>query len=189
MVYFRFLFHQRPYNQEPKERRFINVQHGVRPFSLRLLTALALLLSAHLGCLFQKDGIPNVIRSSRITSPNSQWDAVLDTVDNGLGFGMGLLYEEVHLERKGAVPLVHGDPGKTVIFYVEKADYDHNEVTASWTDSSHLVIEYAGNETYGPRVPMLGNVSITFHQISKPSTIGPPGKAPMPSPGTPPGHP
>ena len=64
----------------------------MRPTWKSISNALPLTVSTTLcGCG------PVVQNSSDVTSPDLQWTATLELVDNNLGWGQGLLYDEIHL--------------------------------------------------------------------------------------------
>src|SRR5262245_12473292 len=72
----------------------------------------AILFSA-VACLSCSDS-PRVLNSHPYKSPNAKWVATLEEVDNGLGFGLGAVYDEVHLTEQREAIGRPGDPGTSV---------------------------------------------------------------------------
>lgn len=97
------------------------------------------------ACLFyslKDEGKPIVISTSDVTSPDTRWVATLETVDNGLGFGLGRLYDEVHVRRPHDVISDHGDPDESVVFYIDSTENAGNAPRVTWSGATHLVIKY-----------------------------------------------
>ena len=65
------------------------------------------------GC---QDGIPIVLESHRVPSPDNAVEAIVERVDNGLGFGQGAVYDEVHVQRARTAVTEHGDRSDSVVF-------------------------------------------------------------------------
>ena len=119
----------------------------------------SILLTACAGC---EGGTPVVIESQRVPSSDKVLEVVVERVDNGLGFGQGAVYDEIHVVRRGTPVLKHGDHSNTVLFYVmEETDAD-NRATASWRGPRQLVITYDGRRTPGHFVRRLGDVSVGY---------------------------
>jgi hypothetical protein len=114
------------------------------------------------GC---DDGKPIVIHSQELLSPDGAYAATLEQVDNGLGFGQGALYEEVHLRRRGEPVGAHGDPGASVVFYAESTYQGKNDVRLTWLDSRHLRVSYGRKQRPGRAIGALGGVAIEFVPI------------------------
>lgn len=57
--------------------------------------------------------------ATRYPSPDSKWVATLEEVDNELGFGQGMLYDEFHLQLANEKILGHGDADSSAIFYAD----------------------------------------------------------------------
>jgi len=111
------------------------------------------------GC---EDGDPIVKRSQAYPSPDSIYAATLEEVDNGLGFGQGALYEEVHITRRGESVGAHGNPGRSVVFYVESTYKVGSGVKVSWLDSRHLRVEYSRDLHPGRALSNWDGVAIEF---------------------------
>lgn len=111
------------------------------------------------GC---EDGKPIVGRSQAYPSPDGAFTATLEEVDNGLGFGQGALYDEVHLTRQGEAIGKHGDSGRSVIFYAESDYKVGSEVKVTWIGSRHLRVEYGREQHPGRAVRKLDGIAIEF---------------------------
>lgn len=111
------------------------------------------------GC---DEGKPIVIHSQDFPSPDAAFIATLEQVDNGLGFGQGALYDEVHLRRRGEAVGAHGESGSSVVFYAESTYQAKNGVRLTWLDSRHLRVEYEREERPGRAVRTLSGVAIEF---------------------------
>ena len=108
------------------------------------------------------DGTPIVGQSSQIISPDSAFVATLEVVDNGLGFGQGALYEEVHVTRAGQPLGAHGDPGKSVVFYAESTYENGRDVHVRWVTARRLRVEFDSKQKPGREVRRLGDVEVEF---------------------------
>lgn len=121
------------------------------------------ILSA-LGCVACSDGIPVVVEAERIGSPDSKHEATIELVDNGLGFGQGALYDEVHVWVPGAA-FVHGDPDGTVVFYAESTYREGVKPTVHWIDAERLLIRYPNKNAPGRMKSQILNVAIVYEPI------------------------
>ena len=101
---------------------------------------LAYIAIATVGCT---DGKPDVMESKAYLSPDSHWSAVSERVDNGMGFGLGRLYEEVHLLPSERRIEAHGDESPSVIFYIESEQTEADRPKIEWLDGRHIRIEYS----------------------------------------------
>lgn len=124
---------------------------------LCILPLLALALG---GC----GGEPVVIRSQAFPSPDGAYTATLEEVDNGLGFGQGALYDEVHLTRQGESTGRHGDPGRSVGFYAESTYKNGGAVKIEWLDRQHLRVKFGGEQRPGRISASLNGVAIEYRQ-------------------------
>lgn len=125
-------------------------------FSRHLVLVFACVLA---GC---DEGRPIVLQSQEFPSPDGAYTATLEQVDNGLGFGLGALYDEVHLRRRGEPVGAHGEPGRYVVFYAESTYQGKGSVRLSWLDSRHLLVEYAREQRPGRTTRTLSGVAIDF---------------------------
>ncbi|MEO6279882.1 hypothetical protein [Roseateles sp.] len=127
-----------------------------------VITSFLLVILA--GC---EDGKPVVGRSQAYPSPDGAFTATLEEVDNGMGFGLGALYDEVHLTRQGEAVGKHGDSGRSVVFYAESAYKVGSEVKITWIDSRHLRVELGGEQRPGRAVGQQGDIAIEFRRRSR----------------------
>lgn len=107
---------------------------------------------------------PIVLKADDFVSPDSHWTATLERVDNGLGFGQGALYYEVHLSKTGSWRYFwrHGDPEKSVIFYAPVGYPESKEPEIKWTDSQHLLILCRDLNNAGRKVLRFHDVDIRY---------------------------
>jgi hypothetical protein len=107
---------------------------------------------------------PVVENSSDRLSPDFRWTATLELVDNGLGFGQGMLFDEVHVSHPHAWRFLwgHGEPDKSVVFYVYSDDTPRHKPVLRWADAHHLVIQYSGQYEPGRQLTRFSEVTITY---------------------------
>jgi hypothetical protein len=123
-----------------------------------------------LACAGCSDGVPIVLESSRVPAPDSDWVATVERVDNGLGFGQGALYDEIHVAKAGTEIDNHGDPSHSGIFYVmEETDADLR-ATASWAGPRRLVISYDARRSPGRMLRQAGDVTIDYEPTRPPTS-------------------
>lgn len=101
------------------------------------------------ACSTSDDGHPIVTQKSELASPDGKWIATLELVDNGLGFGLGVLYDEVHLRRVNEPILDHGDDSKSSVFYIDAMETPAVTPNIRWYSSTHLIINYDGKPNTG----------------------------------------
>jgi len=78
------------------------------------------------------------------SSPDHRLVATLEELDNGLGFGQGMLYDEIHIHRPDERVSDHGDDDRSAIFYANSMGRQTDEKPKiKWIDSSHLLIVYS----------------------------------------------
>lgn len=92
---------------------------------------------------FKDDGKAMVGTTSDVRSPDMQWIATLETVDNGLGFGQGMLFDEIHIRRPNERILDHGDTDDSSVFYIDSMGQSNHPPRIRWDDSTHLIVTYA----------------------------------------------
>jgi len=109
---------------------------------------------------------PSVIKSLRYQSPDGKWEAVLERVDNGLGFGLGALYDEVHLVESGKSISQHGDTCSNVLFYRNSSEDSEITTQVTWLDSKHLQIKYPANPKPGRALTEYHSFSVNFIPIA-----------------------
>jgi len=95
---------------------------------------------------------PMVGHVTRYPSPDLKWVATLEEVDNGLGFGQGMLYDEVHLQLANEKIVDHGDADSSAIFYADSmGKQDTLPPRLHWVNATHLVIAYDLNRIESTR--------------------------------------
>jgi hypothetical protein len=109
------------------------------------------------------DGQPMVGECIDVSSPNGSWIATLEVVDNGLGFGQGALYDEVHLRRPNETISSHGDRAESAIFYIDAMGHSNERPRLNWRDATHLVIGYDSKASESGRP---GKHITSFHGVS-----------------------
>jgi hypothetical protein len=128
---------------------------------------LGLAVSFLVACVYafsQWDGDkPIVITSSELESPSKDWIATQETVDNGLGFGQGMVYDEVHIRAPNETISNHGDRAESTVFYIEAMGASGEPPRLIWRDSTHLIISYDGSKRTGNGP---GKGLTNFHGIS-----------------------
>ncbi len=106
----------------------------------------ALLLSFVIAVVyaFHNDGQPIIVKHVDLASPNGNSIVTLEEVDNGLGFGHGMLYDEVHIRHSGEKISDHGDEDRSTVFYANSMG-SQSEVRPQikWIDSTHILISYS----------------------------------------------
>ena len=127
-----------------------------------LLAAIAPIL----GLVACDDGKPIVLKTAEIASPDGKWMAVLEEVDNGLGFGQGALYQEVHILPPHEKARSHGNPSSSNVFYAESAYGEGPGVTVRWLDSKHLQISYNPNQRPGKLVKSFFGIDIEARPVA-----------------------
>jgi hypothetical protein len=134
------------------------VRRGIRGLVFILAGSITLL-----GC-----GRPTIVNSSELLSPDLRWTVTLEHVDNGLGFGQGLLYDEVHLSTSKRWRLFwrHGEPDKSAIFYVNSAD--GYPPKARWIDPQHLLVIYPACNTPGRALTRFESVFVSYETFTVP---------------------
>jgi hypothetical protein len=113
------------------------------------------------GC---KDGIPIVLSSSSVASPDARWEATLDEVDNGLGFGQGRAFYELHLQEHGAKVVRRCEESVSCVFYVEETA-NNGKPTTEWTAPRRLTVKYRTSTTPIRQVPRYMDVQIDYRPI------------------------
>lgn len=120
-----------------------------------LLLTLALLLVA---CSDE----PITLRAQRIDSPDTKRSAVIEELDNGLGFGLGALIHEIHVVESSEQVRLHGDRSRSVVFYANTTDYKGVPITARWLSSNKLQVSYGALLTPAKKVLLLGEVAVEY---------------------------
>jgi hypothetical protein len=92
---------------------------------------------------------PLVGQVNDFPSPDRKWVATLEEVDNGLGFGQGMLYDEVHIHHSNEKISDHGDDDRSAVFYANSMGAPDKRPQIKWIDSAHLLIIYAPSRIEG----------------------------------------
>lgn len=98
-----------------------------------------------------------------LASPDGNWIATLEEVDNGLGFGQGMLYDEVHIRRPNETISSHGDSAESAVFYIDAMGKSSERPSLKWRDATHLVVAYDRKMSESGRA---GKSLISFRDIS-----------------------
>lgn len=117
------------------------MKSGIR-FMAAVVAIVLLFLVSAFGLRYLLKAEPVVGQVDNFSSSDKQWVATLEEVDNGLGFGLGMLYDEVHIHRPNEKISDHGDDGNSVIFYVSSMGKVGDRPKIKWLDSTHLLISY-----------------------------------------------
>jgi len=83
-----------------------------------------------------------VLTAQRQISPDSKLVATVEAMDNGLGFGQGRMYYEVHISPSGEQAGSHGDHEPSVVFWTEVLNERARPVTAKWVSQDKVRITY-----------------------------------------------
>ncbi len=129
---------------------------------VRLSAAAACFAVLCAGC---SDGTPIVMKSQQYESPDRKLIATLEELDNGLGFGLGALYDEVHITMRSEAISHHGSASASVVFYAESTYGKGKPVTVRWLDANRLQISYDAQETPRKRLSSSRAVSIEYESL------------------------
>lgn len=114
--------------------------------------------------MWSEPTVPVAQVRATVANPAGTWIALVETVDNRMGFGQGMLYDEVHLVRKGQAAGKHGDDGTSVLFYHDAPAAANCRVAVTWTDDRHLAITYTSDHDTVPWVHQRDGVTIAYTQ-------------------------
>lgn len=127
-----------------------------------LLAFMACFVFLGYGC---SEGVPEVLKSSRFTAPDSKVEVTLELVHNGLGLGAGDIFDEIHVSEPGA-KFTHGDRDSSVVFYMESSGMDGDRPVIEWIGAHKLLVKYPDGTVPGKMQSQILGVSIeyrTFH--------------------------
>jgi hypothetical protein len=68
--------------------------------------------------------------------------ASIAEVDNGLGFGLGEVHDEVHIHKGSTLPHSLGDSSDSVVFLLRSPSRSSPGSVIKWVSPSELEIEY-----------------------------------------------
>jgi hypothetical protein len=134
-------------------------------FKLISLAAPFALLLTLAGC---DDGKPIATEKSRLLSPDRASVAVLEGVDNGLGFGQGMYYDEIHVGPADLAISDHGDLDPSVVFYAEQVASTDSAPSLHWVDARHLVVTYDFARKPQKLVAEVSGIQIKYRPSAKP---------------------
>jgi hypothetical protein len=131
-------------------------------FGVPIVVALLMVIA---GC---DDGKPIVLTSSRLPSPDGQSVAIVESVDNGLGFGQGMLYDEVHVGPMDLRTVGHFDFDAYVVFYAARESITASAPTVSWVDANHVRIAYDASQSPTRPFDRIGRIRVEYVAQSSP---------------------
>ncbi len=105
---------------------------------------------------------PIALASKRINSPDAKRSAVIEELDNVLGFGLGALIYEVHVVQAADDVRTHGDASRSAIFYANITDYNGPPTTVKRMSSNQLQVTYGKALTPGKKESQLGEITIEY---------------------------
>jgi hypothetical protein len=124
-----------------------------------VLFALSICACTLAGC---NDGWPIVKKTSRVASPDAMWEAVLEEVDNGLGFGQGVLFHEIHIQPPGTRVTYHLNESVTCVYYVGASP---EAPKMEWVSARRLVVTYSGLDEPGRQIREYMDVEIEYRRV------------------------
>jgi hypothetical protein len=130
-------------------------------FARVVLLALSVGASVLAGC---RDGQIIVQEYRRVASPDARWEVVLEQIDNGLGFGQGLLVNEIHVQPAGSRVTYHGNESVTCVFWVAASE----PPTVEWIAPRRLVVTRFGSKQPGREIARYMDVEIEYRTIDRP---------------------
>lgn len=132
-----------------------------------LVLAAGLVVAGVLALRSQAEGTPVVQRAVSYPSPDGEWQATLEEVDNGLGMGLGALFHEVRLHRTGAPIAGHGDPDASVVFYLDAEEAVPPSIR--WVGARHLVVQFEAGPMHQPgrTTERVGDVTIEYQRLAR----------------------
>ncbi len=110
---------------------------------------------------------PDVIESHRFPSPSGELVATVEVVHNGLSFGAGAEYDEIHISSSSRVSFRHGDRDSSVAFYALSTYGKGRPPEVRWVDEHHLRVLLDPLTHPGHQLASLGGVSIDYQVREK----------------------
>ncbi len=80
------------------------------------------------------------MKSHEVLNPSGTLVATVEVVDNGLGFGLGAMYDEIHISRAGSSSFRHGDRDSSVAFYAESTYNKGRPPRVEWASDTLLLV-------------------------------------------------
>lgn len=105
---------------------------------------------------------PIALSSQRSASPDGKRSAVVEKLDNGLGFGLGAIMHEVHVVGATEEVRTHGNGSRSLVFYADTTDYRGPPITVKWLSSNQLQINYGKLLTPERKERHLGEISVEY---------------------------
>lgn len=105
---------------------------------------------------------PIALSSQRIDSPDVKRSAVVEKLDNGLGFGLGAIMHEVHVVGATEEVRTHGDGSRSLVFYANTTENRGPPITVKWLSNNQLQINYGKSLTPGKKETHLGEVAVEY---------------------------
>lgn len=136
--------------------------------SLRSSASIASLVSVSLLLVGCEDGIPIASETSRALSPDRKTVAVVEGVDNGLGFGQGMYCDEIHVGPADLSIVSHGEPDPSVVFYAAQSSSSDRPPTLQWLDAQHLVVTYDGAREPHKLLSNVDGIQIEYRPSASP---------------------
>ena len=127
---------------------------------MKICAAIAVVLC--LGVAGCDDGEPIVLTSMRVPSPDGKSVAIVEAVDNGLGFGQGMVYDEVHVGPSDLRTVGHGNYDVYVVFYAAQEASPSGSLRVSWLDPDHVRIEYDPSLRPARSVQSIGHIQVVY---------------------------
>lgn len=107
---------------------------------MKFIYAIAAISAFTVAACSDQDGVPIVLKSSSIKSPSGRRVAIIESVDNGMGFGLGAVYDEIHITSPYAKIGSHGDTDSTVVFYAESIFDKEIPPEVTWISDDKLIV-------------------------------------------------
>lgn len=130
--------------------------------NVTLTTAITAICVLTIAACSDQDGVPIVLKSRSIDSPSKLLVATIEEVDNGLGFGQGMIYDEIHVSSRYSPIGFHGDKDSTVVFYAESNFDKGNPPEVTWISDDKLVITLDPSTTRGKRFKGSNGLTIEY---------------------------
>lgn len=135
-------------------------------WSLRLLAlAVGLLIVGVVAVYLALRPEPILEQATAYPCPDGEWQATMETIDNGMGMGLGVLYYEVHVHRAGTRIRDHGDREPSAAFYIDSQNVIPPRLR--WVSARHLVIEYdqaLAHNSPGKKLDRVGEIGIEYRR-------------------------
>ena len=111
-----------------------------------------------------KDGTPIVLTSEAVVSPGAESVAIIELIDNGLGFGQGYAYNEIHVGGRGLEVSNHlqGNSDPSVAFIAPWEGDESARPSIQWMDDRNLVVTFGPNIKPIKQGQRVGGVFISY---------------------------